>query len=128
MRLDEGTDRSTSRTTRRKVVKTSAKLAYAVPLVAASFKLSGVSVSAAVSGGGPVGCPSGTLECNPGNPAPVPACCAFSAPEGPLVACCAVNNGIQRCNGCLREVRPGVRECILVPGSCFTCADFPGQC
>ena len=49
MAVEEFTQRLDSRTTRRIVVKTGAKLAYAAPLVAASFKLTSASVLA-VSG------------------------------------------------------------------------------
>ena len=51
MALEEIVERLDTNTTRRTVVKTGAKLAYAVPIVAASFKLSATSVGAqAVSG------------------------------------------------------------------------------
>ena len=49
MALDEFVGQIDAQTTRRTIVKTGAKLAYAAPLVAASFKLSSRGAGAAVS-------------------------------------------------------------------------------
>ena len=66
MVLDELTDRIGVRTTRRTIVKTGAKIAYVAPVVAASFKLSALNVSAqAASPGGVAGtCLAGQDSCN----------------------------------------------------------------
>ena len=52
MRLEELTDRLETGTTRRTIVKTGVKFAYAAPLVAASFKLHGAGAQTRVSPGG----------------------------------------------------------------------------
>jgi len=49
------TELQQSRSTRRTVVATGVKLAYAAPVLAASFKLSAINAFAAVSGGGNCG-------------------------------------------------------------------------
>ena len=61
-------DRIQARTTRRTVVKTGAKLAYAAPIVAASFRLTNLNAAAQV--GSPVICENGgscgnTTRCGP---------------------------------------------------------------
>ena len=62
-------------TTRRAVVKTGAKLAYAAPLAAASFPLRDLTAAAAVSGGGPICLELGGDCGGSGGPDPNRPCC-----------------------------------------------------
>ena len=110
-------------TTRRTIVKTGAKLAYDVPIVAASMKLSEGGVGADhISGHNGVTCLPTEVLCSPNSPKPV--CC----PIGPTRGCCAVVSGSgdarQRCHGCIIN-----DECFFPnPNTCFRCIDFPGEC
>ena len=61
MPIDDLTSRFSSLTSRRSIVRTGAKLAYATPLVAASMKLSGGG-AAAISGGTTFTVPGGAVD------------------------------------------------------------------
>lgn len=85
MAIDQLTDQLETQTTRRTIVKTGAKLAYAAPLVAVSFKLSGrvagavtISPNSCIPTGGDA-C-SQQVACQPG--ADVNICGCGPTPEG----------------------------------------------
>ena len=86
MPFEELTDQLSRATTRRTIVTTGVKLAYAAPLVAATMKLTagGLSAQTPVSGGGSVQCP----ECwhDEGGQ------CVLNAPVDGC-ACCFTNTG-----------------------------------
>ena len=85
---DDATPALAAPTTRRAVVKTGAKLAYAAPLVAASFKLTGRGAAAAVS---QLDC--GQDVCNDG----FPGTCAGQ--DDPTCFCFTKVDGTSACGG-----------------------------
>jgi hypothetical protein len=108
-------DRLGTPATRRTVVKTGAKLAYAAPLVAASFRLAAMDAAAQVSpGGGPILCEPGHGAC-PGSPACQCAPVFSQGPTGPVVThtCVHVASGpVADCNEDSGFSCPGDSLCV----------------
>jgi hypothetical protein len=77
--------------TRRRVVKTGAKLAYAVPLVAATFRLT-------ADGAMAKSCPSGYVF-DPSGPDGVPECCACTEACTTIPGTGTYNPATNRCEG-----------------------------
>jgi hypothetical protein len=98
----ETRDRLLHSTTRRKVIKSGVKLAYAAPLVAGSIKLSESGALAALSGG-PFTCPAGAVDvCGPYT------ACGTTSGNNPCV-CHRTASGATLCGG-FGACRPG-EEC-----------------
>jgi hypothetical protein len=109
--------------TRRTIVATGAKLAYAAPLVAASFTVSALNVAATHSPGHV--CPPGRVcgkcpgECSP-------EWCSFEDPDADWVStsiihCCGLDSlqtGCFSCSGCLSGGRPTVVEIVPTANHC----------
>ena len=95
MALDKITRRLGSSSSRRTIVKTGAKIAYATPVVAASFKLSAMGAAAQVSSSG---CANGTTCIGAIVTCPGVNCYCFTTTEG-TTAC---GNG---------GICPGVDQC-----------------
>lgn len=94
--MDVIEDRLATPATRRTVVKTGAKLAYAAPLVAASFQLAGLNGVAGASGPGGDGgtCPTGSGYTCRGS---VSSCGSDPAAAGQLCACGSKAGGGTTC-------------------------------
>ena len=92
-------DRIADSTTRRTIVKTGVKLAYAAPIVAASFKLRNASAQAAISGGNQ---PCQTFVCGNGPCAErgVIDCFCFELTEDPGNGLCLSDFGCSSVSAC----------------------------
>ena len=134
MGLDEITGRLSTSTTRRTVVKTGAKLAYAAPLVAASFKLAELKTIAQTASGVQDPVCIGTRDgCNSGGCGPGGSCICTVTPEGGVFcfsqfcgpACtssaqCVDGNGVQNglCSTNTGGCCNGQGDCILFSNFC----------
>ena len=104
-------DRSADSTTRRTVVKAGVKLAYAAPIVAASFTLRNARAQATISGGNPNPEPPISWGCNPQT-------CAAQAQGNACITCQC--QGVQECVCTAQQCPPRTR--------CCPSGNFAGQC
>ena len=116
MALDEMTERLGTSTTRRTVVKTGAKIAYAAPIVAASFKLTSMTAAAqAVSGS----CTNVIGACNvPANGCNGDASCACFRTIDGSSACIQFNVCCAGCKTCSSNADCG-SGCACVADTCL---------
>jgi len=128
MPIEELTDQLATSTTRRTIVKTGAKLAYAAPIVAATMKLSAGGAAAAVSDGGNQAC--NTFVCGNGPCAsrpdiqPFADCFCFEVAETPGQGVCLSNFPCAGTQICTASSECNLGETCVVN----TCCGPEGHC